>query len=315
LTIRPHIYAFVAIAALVTATVVTTRTAPAWARHAASSPAVCGALAGRASHISHVIWIWEENHSYDQIIGSPAAPYLNNLAKQCGSASNYHSISHPSAPNYIAATSGLPLSQLPASDCTTNCHNGARSLFGQTTWRAYQESMPKNCSLRNSGSYVVRHNPPTYFDRLASCSTDDVPLSKLAGDLATGSLPAFAFVTPNLDHDMHNGGVQPGDAWLARQLPLILDSTAYRSGDTAIVITWDEGSGGGTLKGTNCVTSASPSCHIPAIVISPYTRPGTVDPALRSHYSLLRTTEEILGLPLLGQAATATSMRRPFGLG
>jgi hypothetical protein len=33
-----------------------------------------------------------------------------------------------------------------------------------------------------------------------------------------------------------------------------------------------------------------------------------------SHYSLLRATEEMLGLPLLGQAASAPSLRGPFGV-
>jgi hypothetical protein len=33
-----------------------------------------------------------------------------------------------------------------------------------------------------------------------------------------------------------------------------------------------------------------------------------------SHYSLLRTTEEMLGLPRLGKASTATSMRSAFHL-
>ncbi len=48
-----------------------------------------------------------ENHSFGDIIGNTAqAPYLNSLAAECGLATNYHNISHPSLPNYIAATSG-----------------------------------------------------------------------------------------------------------------------------------------------------------------------------------------------------------------
>ena len=41
---------------------------------------------------------------------------------------------------------------------------------------------------------------------------------------------------------------------------------------------------------------------------------GTLSGTLFNHYSLLRTTEELLGLPLLGQAASAASMRPAFGL-
>ena len=32
----------------------------------------------------HVIWIWMENHSLGDIIGSSSAPYLNSLASECG---------------------------------------------------------------------------------------------------------------------------------------------------------------------------------------------------------------------------------------
>jgi phosphatidylinositol-3-phosphatase len=274
----------------------------------------CGTRAGSKPLIQHVVWIWEENHSFGQVIGSSNAPYINAVAKACGLATNYRSISHPSAPNYVGATSGLALSGLPPTDCTTHCRQKGSSIFGQTTWRAYQESMPKNCYPYNSGAYVARHNPPTYFSALTNCATDDVPLTDLAQALSAGTLPAFTFITPNLNDDMHDGTVAQGDAWLAKQLPKILASPDYTSGTTAIFVTWDEGSGGGGLKGTNCITSTSASCHVATLVISPYTTPGTVDSVRLSHYALLRTTEELLGLPLLGQAATAPSMAASFGL-
>lgn len=40
------------------------------------------------------------------IVGNPSAQYLNQLAKECGLATNYSAITHPSVPNYLAATSG-----------------------------------------------------------------------------------------------------------------------------------------------------------------------------------------------------------------
>ena len=279
-----------------------------------SSSAPCGSMAGTTPHITHVIWIWEENHDYTQIIGSSSAPYINALSRECGLASNYRSISHPSAPNYVGAVSGLPLKSLPAIDCTTGCRQAGPSLFAQTDWRAYQETMPKNCDPYNSGLYAARHNPAIYFKTLTSCGTDDVPYSRLSNALGAGTLASFTFITPNLADDMHDGTISQGDAWLAAQLPKILNSSDYTSGHTAIFITWDEGSGGGAFKGTNCITSTSPSCHVPTIVLSPYTPRGTVDSVRLSHYSLLRTAEELLALPLLGQAATATSMRQAFHL-
>ena len=65
---------------------------------ASASGATCGTLPVSATHYSHVIWVWMENHSYDTIIGSSKAPYINLLATECGLATNYHNISHPSLP-------------------------------------------------------------------------------------------------------------------------------------------------------------------------------------------------------------------------
>jgi hypothetical protein len=61
----------------------------------------------------HVVWIWFENHSYGAIVGSGSAPFINReVIRRCGLATNYHSLVHPSLPNYIAATSGLALNAL-----------------------------------------------------------------------------------------------------------------------------------------------------------------------------------------------------------
>ena len=151
----------------------------------------------------HVIWIWLENHSYNTIVGSSHAPYINSIATECGLATNYHNVSHPSLPNYVSATSGLGYSAIAKFDGDCNpvpgCVTSAASIFGQgETWKAYQESMPSNCLMKNSGEYAVRHNPPPYFTSLSGCSASDVPYSQLATDLAGNALPAFAFVTPNL---------------------------------------------------------------------------------------------------------------------
>lgn len=279
---------------------------------------ICGTVT-RPPVYRHVIWIWMENHSYGQIIGnSSQAPYLASLARACGVATNYHNLSHPSLPNYIGATSGLSFSRLAAfdSDCdpAPGCSSALASIFGQgESWKAYAESMPSACSRSDSGEYAVRHNPPPYFTGLAGCGAHDVPYSRLAADLKAGALPAFSFITPNLTDDMHDGTVSDGDTWLARNLPAILRGSAYASGTTAVFITWDEGGGGST--GENCSRDTTDaSCQVATLVISPSTPAGARSPVLFSHYSLLATTEQLLGLPFLGQAASSPTMTRAFRL-
>jgi phosphatidylinositol-3-phosphatase len=296
-----------------------TRTATA-APQAPSASHPCGTQAKPGTY-KHVIWIWLENHSYNAILGSSSAPYFNALAKDCGLATNYHNVTHPSLPNYIAATSGLSYSSIQKflSDCSPSgkCDTSAASIFGQgESWKSYEESMPSACDHSNSGNYAVRHNPAVYYTTLHGCSSDDVSYSHLATDLKNNRLPAFSFITPNLIDDMHNGTVADGNSWMSKNLPTILNSAEYKNGSTVIFITFDEGSDVGSYAdGEHCATNTTDtSCHLPTFVISPSTKVGARSGTLFNHYSLLATAEQLLHLSRLGQAASAPTMTSAFNL-
>ncbi len=245
----------------------------------------------------HVIWIWFENKASASVVGSSSAPYLTGLARQCASANDYHGVAHPSLPNYLAATSGS--TQGVTDDAGPSAHPLAgASLFSQVSaagleWRAYNEAMPAPCALDPSGTYAVKHNPAAYYTQLrAECRRWDVGLDQLSSDLATDRLPAFSFITPNLCNDMHDCPVATGDSWLRAMLPALLGSAAFARGDTAVFVTWDEDDG-------------SHDNRVPLLVIAPSVAPATSITARLDHYSLLRTTEQMLGLAPLGNAASA----------
>jgi phosphatidylinositol-3-phosphatase len=120
-------------------------------------------------------------------------------------------------------------------------------------------------------------------------------------DVVAGTLPPFSSVTPNLCNDMHDCSVATGDGYLANLVPTIIAGPDYQQGRLAIVIVFDENAG---AAGNQVYTA----------VISPFTSPGTQSATNYTHYSLLRTTEEILGVPLIGNASSAASMRATFGL-
>lgn len=170
--------------------------------------------------------------------------------------------------------------------------------------RSYQEGMPSRCASSGGTRYAPKHNPALYMwggsDRTA-CASGDLPMgSNTSGqfltDLANNTLPAFSLVTPDLCHDMHDCSVTTGDGFLKVLVPKILASAAYTSGGTALFIVWDEDS------------------PIPNVVVAPSVKPGTVVTTTISHYSLLRATEGMLGLPLLLGAKTAADLRVPFQL-
>jgi len=177
------------------------------------------------------------------------------------------------------------------------------------TWRSYEESMPSNCDLTSSGGYAVKHNPAAYYTSIRSqCRRWDIPMGttssgSFASDLARNGLSAFSFVTPNLCDDMHDCPVARGDEWLRRWIPRIVSSAGYQSGTTVLFITFDEGT-----------TSSN---QVATVIVSPSTRPATRSATPFDHYSLLKTTEQLLGLTgRLAHAADATThdMRPAFDL-
>ena len=237
-----------------------------------------------------VVLIVMENHSYGQIVGSAQAPYMNGTFIPAGELlTNSWAVSHPSLPNYLAMTAGSRLG------CATDsCPPGSfrsNNLFAQLDraglgWRAWEESMPSNCRASDSGSYVVRHNPPAYFARLVSrgvCGQWDVPYPS-----TLPPLQPFTFITPNICDDMHSCSIGAGDAWLAGHVPGLLATGAV------VIITFDEGT-----SADNQVMTA---------VVGPGVGAATSDHHRYTHYSLLGGLEAYFGLPALGKAAKATPL-------
>jgi chitodextrinase len=269
----------------------------------------CGTTTAPPSSWQHVVWVVMENKQYGQIIGSPSAPYINSLASQCSLATSFYAVAHPSLPNYIAMVSGS--TQGITDDSGPSSHPlSAASIFSQLGsggWKSLEEDMPSNCYMSNSGNYAVRHNPATYFTNITSqCAAQDVALG------STPDLSArFTFVTPNICNDMHScptqsdvtTEVKTGDTWLSTFIPKLTSSAEYKAGNTVIVLTWDEDD-----------YSTSNANHIATIVISPSTPAGAKVATRYDHYSLLRTTEELLGLPFIANAASAGSMAADFHL-
>jgi hypothetical protein len=177
------------------------------------------------------------------------------------------------------------------------------------------------------------------IDNTALCDANVVPLGTLgangapSGHLAQdlkseATTPRFGFITPNLCNDGHDGtcagpnstggnagGLTGADQFLRAWMPLILNSPAYKHGDTLVVITFDEGEGGtadtaccGEQPGPNtnapgnagaAVDSAAPGGGpIGALLLNPkYIAPGSTDTTgSYNHYSALRSYEDLLGL-------------------
>ncbi|HLH28293.1 MAG TPA: alkaline phosphatase family protein, partial [Acidimicrobiales bacterium] len=285
------------------------------ARAASGGNAFCGSRSGPPA-TSKLLVIWEENASASSVYGNPAAPHLNTYAQECGRATDYVSLGHPSLPNYLEATSGTAYDQSPwTSDCAAaspGCQTANANIFEQVGpggWKAYAQSMPSPCDRSDSGPYVARHNPAVYYSDLgAACASNDLNLGSLSAgalesDIAAGTLPVFATHTPDVNNDQHDGTLQEADAFLSSWIDELVAGPDYQSGRLAIAIVYDEGAGSGT---------DSPSV-VPAVFMSQYVQPGTASNVAFTHYSLLAAAEDIAGVPRLGNAATAADLRAAFG--
>jgi phospholipase C len=251
-----------------------------------------------------------ENHPLTKIIGHAA--FITSLAHRCGLATDYHHNATVSLPNYLAMTSGS------THGLTRNCTPGQCSVRGPSIftqlgrhnrkWRVYQESMPGRCARTSSGLYAARHNPAVYYRRIGDrkCRRHVLPLgSRSSGRLRKAldrrGTPAYMFVTPNLCHDMHDCGVGVGDLWVSAWVRMIVKTRAYRAGHTAIFLTFDEGS--------------NQNGRIPMVVVSPYTPAGKVSRRHYTHFSLMRTTANVLGIRrCLGKACSARGLSKAFRL-
>jgi hypothetical protein len=280
-----------------------------WAAPAVAGPALapCG-LSGVAtpSVYAHVVVIMEENTAYAKVVGSPNAPVFNQLANQCALATNYNDDAGVSQPNYMAATSGYASG--------VGVHVNAPSIFSQvSSWLELEESMASRCG-GTSPFYKRGHDPAFWYTPLASaCKQFDQPVAATdAGTIPLPStLPAYTFITPNLCHDDHyqTGCSEPNttaaklkamDTWLGGVIGELTQTPDYLSGQTLILVTFDE-------------SSTSTSKKVATVAIAGGVQ-ATTDKTSYDHYALLRASEEALGIStFLGNAAGANDMRPGMG--
>jgi hypothetical protein len=267
---------------------------------------------------SHVFIIVMENEEASNIYGAADAPYINSLGARYAEATQYFAVTHPSLPNYLALTAGTP-NPLDGSDCSESptCHVAGHNTniadeieASGRNWVAYMESMPAPCTTSDAGTYAVRHDPFVYFDDIRDgadgrCAQHVLPYdaAAVATQLQSGPVPDYVWITPNLCNDGHDacGGdaIQHADAWLARNVPPILASSAFQQNGVLFVV-WDEG-----FTGAGCCGLGSGGGAVALFAISPLAKPGLRATQPFNHYSLLRTIEVSWHLGQLGNTNPA----------
>ena len=260
------------------------------------------ALAQAVPRPDHVVVVIYENHGYSQIIGSAMAPYINALANDSASAlfTDSYAIAHPSQPNYIdlysGCNQGVLLDFLPSGYPWTAPNLGRQLIDSGFTWASYSEDLPSvGSDIETNLKYVRRHNPAANW---VGTGTNQIPASTNRPftdfPMDFDSLPTVCFVAPNLDHDMHDGTPAAGDAWLQDHLDAYIQWA--KSHNSLLIFTFDEDDG--------LIFSSN---HITTIFAGEPVKTGHYAGSI-THYYVLRTIEEMYGLPRICNAATASTI-------
>jgi hypothetical protein len=188
--------------------------------------------------------------------------------------------------------------------------------------------------LTTQFNYAAKHNPMVYFTD-TNGGNDATPANPLSGnyaplqqlflDLATDDVAEYNWITPNQFNDMHTGlvggykgftgdsaKIKQGDDFLAKIIPAIMGSNAYKN-HGAIIIWFDESEPDAGGDNPDDLTHT-----LGEIVISPRAHENVEGLPYAStinytHSSDLRTLQEIFHVgPYLGDAATAKDLSDLF---
>jgi hypothetical protein len=254
---------------------------------------------GSVPQFGHVVVVLEENHSYSEVIGNSAMPYLNSLASQYGLATQYFANAHPSIGDYFMLTTGQLVTSDDAFAGPVGADNIVRQLIAAgKTWKSYAESIPSTgYTGGDSYSYAKRHNPFACLTDVASSSTQVnnlVSLSQFTLDLANDQLPNFSYLVPNLLDDAHDGPLQLADAWLQQNIAPLIASPAFQK-DGLLIIVFDE---------ANTNDSTDGGGHVAGFMISTKAKQGYQSTTLYQHQSTLRLILRGLGVSSYPAAAS-----------
>lgn len=234
--------------------------------------------------ITHLIVIFMENHGRSDVLAN--GPFEKYISQRYASAANFHGMTYDSLADYMYATSGSFTTGSASVSSVPQLIDNAKK-----TWAAYMQSMPTPCDTGNTSLYTPNHNPfvhYTYVTASASyCASHVLGLDAWNQSIASGTLPNYVFISPDLVNDSDNISASIGDAWLHGFLSPFLNSSLFAT--SAVIVTYDsdapEGGMGNPGNGVIYLALLSPFAHFD------YTSTSFYD-----DFDLLTTTEWLLGL-------------------
>jgi hypothetical protein len=240
-----------------------------------------------------------ENHGYNQVL---ANSYWTAIMKDSFQLLNYHAVTHPSQPNYVAQIGGFYSPCTDDSPCNLPDKNLVDLLEAKgKTWKSYQENYVPlangNCNMVTSNNtYYRKHNPFMSFTDITGNLTrcqNIVPETVFYSDVKT-KLPNLGYYTPNINDDSHDQNLDYSgkyfQSWLASYYTPYANTTWK---NTLFMITFDEDEGS---EGNHVVS------FFKNVALS-----NSTDNGQYTHYSITAFVENNFALGNLGKNDTTAA--------
>lgn len=273
----------------------------------------------------HILIIMFENQYRSYVMQNA---YFRGLAQQGIELPNFFGVMHPSQTNYIASTAGelcnVTQDDRPAPLPQRTIVDLIEESPYNLTWRAYMESyIPSqqpwtpNLIPKDAFPYVIKHNP---FSSFKSILENEQRWNKIQSDadfwkdLLNGTLPHYAWFTPNMWSDGHYlNGESSANPNIPRAPSLVDQAATWLEGffralrfpgpdshlppKTLVVVTFDEADFEAEWDKDKKYTYDGPN-QIYTVLLGDMLNTG-VETEAYNHYSLLKTIEHNFGLESL----------------
>ncbi|WP_421548795.1 acid phosphatase [Pseudomonas sp. QD4] len=198
-------------------------------------------------------------------------------------------------------------------------------------WQATLDQFKDSTGLPKIPNFQYHHQPFNYFKRQGPENPeerskrlrdgglgDESGSNRFLADAESGKLPAVSFYKPQGNLNMHAGyaDVASGDRHIDRVLKVLRESPQWSN--MVVVVTVDENGGWWDHVAPPKGDRWGPGTRIPALVVSPFARKGTVDHTIYDTASILRLITRVFQLePLDGikqrDAAMVARGQKPLG--
>lgn len=271
----------------------------------------------------HVVVLVLENSTYSQVLGDTAgtnAPYLNDtLAAEGTKLSAFYGLHHPSVQNYAELFAGYDTGAtgfaLAPNWPLTTPNLGAALRQNGYSFAGYSESMPSiGYTEISDGSpatpYASRHNPWVNWQNDAPNagpnqlpSTTNLRFADFPAAANYAQLPTVAFVVPDNNNNMHNGGIPDriiaGDAWIKNNIDAYYQWA--RTHNSLLIVTCDEDD---FIPGNNN--------NAPTVFAGAGVKAGGILASTYTLHNVLRTLEDMYALPHAGASANVRAIVGAF---